>query len=45
MSEWLDVMLSEIARKREEEKAAKEEAARRSAESASADEAPGAKSN
>jgi hypothetical protein len=44
MSEWLDIMLSEIARKRQEEKAAKEEAARR-AESASDDKTPDAMSN
>jgi hypothetical protein len=29
MSEWLDIMLGEIARKQDEEKAAREEAARR----------------
>lgn len=33
MSEWLDIMLGEIARKQEEEKAAREEAARRQRES------------
>ena len=30
MSEWLDIMLAEIARKNEEERLAREEAARRS---------------
>jgi len=44
MSEWLDIMLSEIVRKREEDQAAKEEAARR-AESSSEGEAPEANSN
>jgi len=29
MSEWLDIMLAEIMRKKEEERAAREEAARR----------------
>jgi len=29
MSEWLDIMLAEIARKQEEERAAREEARRR----------------
>ena len=29
MSEWLDIMLGEIARKKDEEKAAREESARR----------------
>jgi len=32
MSEWLDLMLAEIARKKDEEKAAREEAARRNQE-------------
>ena len=32
MSEWLDLMLAEIARKKDEEKAAREEAARRDEE-------------
>jgi hypothetical protein len=29
MSEWLDIMLAEIARKKEEDRVAREEAARR----------------
>ncbi len=32
MSEWLDIMLSEIARKKQEEKEAREESARRNEE-------------
>jgi len=33
MSEWLDIMLSEIARKRAEQEAARQEAERRAAKS------------
>jgi vacuolar-type H+-ATPase subunit E/Vma4 len=36
MSEWLDLMLAEIARKKEEEKTALEEAARRETANAEA---------
>jgi len=41
MSEWLDLMLGEVARKNEEEKMALEEAARR--EKSSPNEKPAAK--
>jgi len=44
MSEWLDIMLSEIARKSAEETAAQEEVARR-AEAAGDEESPEAKPN